>query len=381
MNIKKIAILLGAGFLGAGVCPAQESRASIIGMVTDPTGAVVVGAEVKAINRATNTGGSARTNESGNFEIPYLLPGVYKVTVELAGFKTAVRDGIELRVADRLALDFVLEVGDVAESVVVTGETPLLETTTASVGMVMYERQVMELPVVGGNPFYLTRLSPGVLSTGGRSAGNPMDQGAATDNIVNGTRNASEALVDAAPNVVERAAVFSPPQDLVQEFKIHTATFDASLGHAAGGITNVSMKSGTNELHGTGYGNESRWRAVPWFTNRWIYDPNTGPITEEKKKRALEGWRHRRWGGTVTAPVYLPKLYDGRNRTFWSFGYEGLYIMRNLSGTYTVPSPAMKKGDLSELLAAGPRYQIYDPFTTVPSKKKGRFERQQITGR
>ena len=368
------------GFLGTGVCLGQESRGSIIGIVTDPSGAVIPGAEIKATNRATGTVGSATTNESGNYEIPYLLPGTYKIEVESPGFKTSVRDRIDLRVADRIEIDFALEVGEVTESVLVTGETPLLETTSASVGMVMYEQQVQELPVVGGNPFYLAGVARGVISPGGRSAGNPMDQGAATDNIVNGTRNMSEASVDGAPNVVERAAVFSPPQDLVQEFKIHTATFDASIGHAAGGMTNVSIKSGTNEPHGTGYYNESRWRAVPWFTNRFIYDPKTGPITEEKKERALEGWRHRRGGGTLTAPVYIPKLYDGRNKTFVSFGYEKLYILRNLSGTYTVPSLAMKGGDLSELLAAGSKYQIYDPLTTVPSSKKGRFERKPLPG-
>jgi hypothetical protein len=363
-----------------GFAYGQESRGTIIGRVTDSTRAIIPGVRVRAVNMATNAGSSTLTNQNGNFELPYLLPGVYRVTAEAPGFKAAVRDKIELRVSDRLALDLVLEIGEVTESVVVTGETPLLESTNASIGMVMYEQQVQELPVVGGNPFYLSRLSPGVLSTGGRSAGNPMDQGAATDNIVNGTRNASEASVDGAPNVAERAAVFSPPQDLVQEFKIHTATFDAGIGHAAGGTTNVSIKSGTNELHGTGYFNDSRLRAVPWFTNRFIYDPTTGPINEDKKARALQGWRHRRWGGTITAPVVIPKVYNGRNRTFWSFGYEKLYILRNLSGTYTVPSPAMKNGDLSELLAAGSRYQVYDPLTTVPSSRRGRFERQPIPG-
>jgi len=109
-------ILIGFAILVmsiAGVCPAQESRGTIIGLVADPLGAVIPGAEVKAINRATNSGGSSVTNQSGNFEIPYLMPGLYRVTVESPGFKTAVRDKIELRVADRIALDFTLELGDV----------------------------------------------------------------------------------------------------------------------------------------------------------------------------------------------------------------------------------------------------------------------------
>ena len=113
-------------------------------------------------------------------------------------------------------------------------------------------RRVAELPVVGGNPFYLARLSPGVLSAGGRSAGNPMDNGAATGVIVNGTRGgSSEVTVDGIPNMTNRNAVFSPPQDLVQEFRIQTATYDATIGHAAGAMTNVSMRAGANALHGT----------------------------------------------------------------------------------------------------------------------------------
>ncbi len=375
-----VAGLVAGLLLSAGYCFAQESRAAILGRVTDSSGAVIIGARVHALNVATNAGASSVTNEVGSYEIPYLLPGQYRVTVEMPGFKKGVRDGIELRVNDRLALDFRLEVGAVSESIVVTGETPLLESTSASIGIVMDQRRVSELPVVGGGPYYMARLSPGILSTGGRFAGNPIDQGAATDVAVNGTRGgSSETLLDGSPNMVERNTPFSPPQDMVQEFKIHTATFDASLGHAAGAVSNVSLKSGTNRLHGTGYLFDSRLRGVPWFTNRFIYDPRTGPITPEKKSRALEGWLHQRWGGTMTGPVVIPKLYNGRNKTFWSFGYEGLYIMRNLGFTGTVPTAAQRRGDFSELLRLGSQYQIYDPLTTAAAAG-GRFSRQPIPG-
>jgi len=360
---------------------AQESRGTIHGIVSDPSGALIPGAEVKVKNVDMGTVATATTNEAGQYEVPYLLPGIYDVTVQAQGFKAAVRRGIQLRVADRLELDFALELGEVTQSVVVTAETPLLDTSNANLGMVLYTQQVRDLPVVGGNPFYLARLTPGVWSTGGRYAGNPMDQGAGTKLVVDGTYNTSEALLDGAPNVAQRNTVVSPPQDLVQEFKIQTLAYDASIGHTAGALTSVSIKAGANKLHGTGYFNESRWRAVPWFTNRWIYDPSTGPITKEKKESALQGWRHRRGGFTVTGPVYLPRVYDGRNRTFFSFGFEKLYIMRNLHGIYTVPTPEERKGDFSALLSAGSVYQIYDPFTTVPSPtKKGRFQRQPFPG-
>lgn len=362
---------------------AQESRATIIGEVKDSTGAVIAGARVVATATATNTITASNTNQSGYFELPYLLPGLYRVEVELKGFKKAVRDGIEVRVSDRMTLDFSLEVGAVSDSIVVSGETPLLEAATASIGVVMDERRVAELPVVGGNPFYLSRLASGVLSNGGRSAGNPMDNGSATGIIANGTRaNSSEANVDGAPNMTNRSAVFSPPQDLVQEFKIHTATYDAAIGHAAGASTNVSMKSGGNAIHGSAYYFHSNLRAVPWFTNKFIYDPTTGPINQQKLDRNIPSWFHQRWGTTMSGPVRIPKIYDGRNKTFWTFGFEDLNIDRNLSNTGTVPTNEERRGDFSSLLriAGGARYQIYDPSTTTPAAQAGRFQRQPLPG-
>jgi len=372
---------LAGVLLGSSLCFGQESRATLLGRVVDPSSAVVVGAKVRATNVATNAVAASVTNEQGNYEIPYLLLGLYRVEVELSGFKKAIRDDIELHVADRVIVDFTLELGAVAESVTVGGETPLLDTATASVGTIMQSRQASELPIVGGNAFYLARLTPGVLSSGGRSAGNPMDTGAGTDIIVNGVKSgSSEITLDGVPNMAERDGALPPIQDLVQEFKIQTVTFDASIGHAAGAVTNVSLKAGTNRLHATAYGFYSRWRAVPWFTNKFIYDPTTGPINEEKKSRALEGWRHERWGSTFGGPVILPKLYNGRNRTFWVFGYEGLYIMRNLNGTYDVPTDAQRRGDFSELLKISSRYQIYDPMTIRAAPTAGRFSRDPLSG-
>lgn len=277
---RKLLCLLIGGLIASGFCLGQESRGTILGRVLDSSGALVVGARVQAVNIATNTKVGSVTSERGNYEIPYLLPGIYRVEVEMPGFKKGVRDQIELRVADRLLIEFTLEVGDVAESVVVTGETPLLESTGASLGAIMDERRVSELPIVGGNPIYLARLSPGVMSTAGRGNGHdPYNQGAGTTLIVaNGTRtSSSEVTMDGVPNMSERNTFYAPPQDLVQEFKIHTATYDASLGHATGAITNISTKSGTNSLHGTAYGFQQRTEAIPWFSNKWLHDPDDRP--------------------------------------------------------------------------------------------------------
>ena len=372
-----IASLLFAAF--GGVASAQESRATIIGRATDPTGAVLSGAIVKATNTATNATVDTATNESGSFDMPYLPPGVYNVSVEMAGFKKAVREGVQLRIGDRTTLDFALTLGDLAESVRVTAETPLLQAASADMGLVMEQRRVQELPVVGGNPFYLTRLTAGVLSSGGRSAGNPMDNGGATGIIVNGTRsNSSEATVDGSPVMTNRNASFSPPQDLVQEFKVNTATYDASIGHAAGAMTNVTMKSGTNAVHGTAFIDRSTTRAIPWFTNRFLSDPRT-QLSPAQRAAQIPSWLHRRGGNTMTGPVWIPKVYNGKNKTFWTFAFEDLLIQRNLTFTGTVPTEAQRRGDFSALLRLGPSYQVYDPFTIVPAAN-GRFGRTPLAG-
>ncbi|HEY6400153.1 MAG TPA: TonB-dependent receptor, partial [Blastocatellia bacterium] len=144
-------------------------------------------------------------------------------------------------------------------------------------------------------------------------------------------------------------------------------------------VTNVSIKSGTKDLHGTAYYNDSPLRAVPWHTNRFIYDPRTGPINDEKLSRNIPTWRHQRWGVTATGPVVIPRLYNGRQKTFWSFGYEGLKIRRNLGFTGTVPTEAQRQGNFSDLLKLGPNYQIYNPETIEPAGG-GRFSRDPIQG-
>ena len=364
--------------LAAALSPAQESRGWILGRITDSSGAPVAKAKVGALNLATNTHVSGLSNPEGNYEIPYLLPGTYRVTAELAGFSKSVRDNVELRTADRLALNFQLQVGALSESVTVSAETPLLETTSASSGLVMDERRVKELPVVGGNAMYLTRLAPGVTVSGGHSAGNPMDLGGATGVIVNGTRGGnSEASLDGVPNMQGTNAAFSPPQDLVQEFKVQTTNYDASIGRASGAVVNVAMKSGTNQIHGTVYLNDSRIRAVPWFSNGFLYNPATGPITEAKRRQAAPGWLHQRWGATASGPIRIPKLYDGRNRSFWTFGYEGVKINRQPSFFGTVPSQSQRQGNFSSLLDVGRQYQIYDPMT-IAAAPGGRFSRQPL---
>ncbi|MCL5744776.1 MAG: carboxypeptidase-like regulatory domain-containing protein [Acidobacteria bacterium] len=374
--IQLLAVLL----LSVSVSLAQESRGAILGRVLDPSGAVIAGARLQAQNTATNVVASAVTNQEGNFEIPYLLPGVYRVTAELAGFRKGVRENVEVRVDDRLTVDFTLQVGDVAESVVVSAETPMLDAASASLGSIVDQRRATDLPIQGGNAFALTRLAPGIGVKGGHDQGHP---GMAVTGglMVNGTRGgSSDVTMDGAPNIFRRSAAFGTPvADLVQEFKIQTVTYDASLGHTTGAVVNVSTRTGTNQLHGTTGFFDARWRAVPWFSNRWLWDPTTGPVTPEKRYLADPGYLNQRWSFTLTGPVVLPRVYDGRNRTFFSFGYEGIRVNNREAITATVPTEAQRTGDFSDLLKLGSRYQIYDPATIVPAAN-GRFSRQPLPG-
>jgi len=377
----RVSILAGliALVATAGLSWSQEARGTILGRITDTSHAVVPGAKVRATNLATNASFPSQANQEGNYEIPYLLPGRYRVEAEAAGFKTAVRDSIELRIADRMMLDITLQVGQVTESVVVTGQTPLLNTATASVGAVADQRIVTELPIVGGNPFSLIAIAPGVLAKGNNMA-NPWDWRAGTSNgiTVNGG-GSTELTLDGVDNMCKSEMAYSPPQDLVQEFKLEAAPYDASLGHSSGSWVNVTMKTGTNDLHGSVYFFDGRLHAVPWFSNRWLYDTTTGPIDAAKRERADPGFLRQRIGATATGPVVLPRLYDGHNRTFWIFGYERAYLRENSTATATVPTAEERNGDFSALLKIGAIYQFYDPLTIAPASS-GRFSRQPLAG-
>lgn len=361
-----------------GATVAQESRNSILGRVTDASGAAVPSAKVRAVNSDTGIGGHTLTNDDGNYEIPLLQPGLYAVHVEKEGFRGHTQPRVELGVDVRQAVDVTLQVGDLAQSVVVTAEAPMVDATSPSVGLVVAGREVSELPVAGGNPFYLARLAPGINSAGGHSPGNPFDQEhASNDIIVSGTRSGnSEVSMDGASNMSGTNNTYSPPSDLVQEFKIQTLAFDASVGHGTGAIVNVSNKSGANQLHGSSYFFDSRLRATPWFVNNWLYNPATGPVTDAKRREGgNDGWLHQRWGDTLSGPLRIPKLYNGHNRTFWVFGFEGMYVRRQPTIRATVPTDAQKNGDFSGLLALGGRYQIYDPATGVDNGN-GQYRRQ-----
>jgi hypothetical protein len=346
---------------------AQESRGTIRGRVTDPSGAPVVGAAVEATNVNTGVAIGANTNQDGNYEVPYLLIGNYKVAVRSTGFRAMTREGIELRVNDHVIVDFSLALGAVSDSITVTGDAPLIDTASSTLGAVVDSKNVTELPNAGGNAYYMERFAPGVIMTGGHAPGNPTQDFVGGAFITAGVRPGhSDALVDGVTAMANGASTYMvPPQDMVEEFRVQTSTYDASAGRSAGAVVNLTTKSGGNTPHGTAYFLYSPIRAVPWFQEGWLHDPTTGPITPAKITTANPPWLYMRWDGTLSGPVVIPRLYNGRNKTFWSAGYEGMEVKRQQTSTGTFPTAPERQGDFSQLLTNGSAYQIYDPASAV----------------
>jgi len=356
----------------AGNVFAQEFRGSITGLVTDPSEAVVAGARVTVTNVATNVVTATVSNATGNYTLLYLVPGRYTVSVEATGFKKLVRPGIEVRVGDKLELDLRLELGGTQETMTVTGGTPLLETESASLGQVVDRRRIADLPLADGNPFSLAQLAAGIdFYDASFAVQRPFDNNGTSAVQADGAPGGNEYTVDGAPNGTRKrgnglaVVAFVPPADAVQEFKIQTATFDAQQGHGAGANINVLLKSGTNELHGTLYEflRNDKLSANDFFLNRTGAQPSPR--------------RYNRYGGTGGGPVLIPKVYDGRNRTFFFFAFEGLRIVNPGTTYYTVPTDAQRSGDLSSLLPAG--ITIYDPGT-ARLLASGRVQRDPFPG-
>jgi hypothetical protein len=331
---------------------AQEFRGSITGKVTDPTGAVLPGATVTVKNAATNVENTTTTNGDGDYNFPLLQPGRYNLTVNAQGFAPTVREGIEVKVADKLTLDVQVQVSSVGETVTTVASTETLDTGKVETGTTVTDKQISELPLVEGSAYQLATLAPGVVYNGNPQFYSPTSNSNLAAFRSNGATGANQITLDGSPNYGFSGVVgFSPPADAVQEFKVQTNSFDAQQGYSAGATVNVAIKSGTNDPHGTVYlFNRDRSRtANNFFSNRAGID---------RPARS-----YYRYGGTIGAPIYIPKLYDGRNRTFFFFAYERIKDNVAEPQFFTVPTLAERNGDFSALLNLSSPIVIYDPAT------------------
>ncbi len=347
MHAALLAVLCVLGF--SSTSAGQDSRGAIQGRVADSSGGTLPGTTVTVTNMATGTTNTAVTNEGGSYSIPFMAPGTYDIKVELTGFKRAERKAVEVRIADRLTLDFALELGGLEETITVEGGTPLLDTRSASQGQVIDEKRIQLMPLSDGNPFTLTRLAAGTVYTGDLKFSRPFDNAGTSAVTANGAAGGNEFTLDGSPNMAHgRRAAFVPPAGAVQEFKVETATFDAQQGHTAGATVNVTMKSGTNKFRGDAY---YHIRDETLSKNDFFLERAGQP------KAQLD---YKRYGGTFGGPVDLG-FYNGRNKTFFFTAFEWLYDVFPEPGQFTVPTDAQRNGDFSALLPLG--IQIFDPAT------------------
>jgi len=335
-----------------GAVNAQESRGSLTGKVSDQNGAVLPGATVVIKNIETNVAGTTITNEEGSYSFPLLQPGNYSLAVTATGFAAATREGIQISVSEKRTLDVPMQVTGVGEMVMVVGSSAALETGSVSTGSVISSKQINELPLIDGSPYQLATLAPGVSYTGNPAFTSPTSNGNLAAFRANGATGPNQVTLDGSPNfAIDGGVGFSPPSDAVTEFKVQTSNFDAQQGYAAGATVNVSVKGGTNEPHGSlYYFNRAKNRtANNFFSNR------SGQAKPERT--------YHRFGGSLGGPVYIPKIYNGRDKTFFFFAYERLKNSEAEPQLFTVPTEAMRRGDFSALLNQTLPIRIYDPLT------------------
>jgi Carboxypeptidase regulatory-like domain len=339
---------------------AQDTRGAILGRITDATGAVIVDATVVAVDNDTHVRTAATTNSSGDYLLPYLVVGTYRVSAEKAGFKKIERPDIQVRVSDRITIDFTMELGQASETVQVTAETPLVDTSELSMGAVVPPKTVVDLPLIAGNSIQQGSYVPGVLfmPTYPKDT-RPFDTGSGSAIAGDGTLlGTAQFTLDGFPNneANDKGFAYSPGPGMVEEIKVTTASFDASVGFMTGVVLAQSLKSGGNQPHGVMY--------------YFLQDPS---VDANKFFNNLDGipvyaYRSHRYGANLNGPVFIPKLFDGRNKVFFLFGYEGMTTFDPVSiGYESVPTAPERNGDFSALLPLGTKYQIYDPYSAVPS--------------
>jgi hypothetical protein len=325
----------------------QEFRGTITGTISDPQGGAIPAATVTVQNIETNVSATVTTNEEGSFSFPLLLPGTYKLTSTAQNFQTTVRENIQLNVGDRLTVDLQLTIGTATE-VNIVADTELVERGSVTTGTVITERQITELPLSEGAAYNLATQAPGV-----SYAGNPQFTGPTANGNLGAIRTngapGNQITLDGSPNLTfDGGVAYTPPADALSQFKIQTNAFDAQNGFTAGSTVNVAVKNGTNKLHGSLYyfNRPGVLTANNFFNNR---------LGAERPPRS-----YYRAGGQVNGPIYIPKIYNGRDKTFFMFSYEKQVDNRAEPETFTVPTALMRTGNFSELL---PGTIIYDPAT------------------
>jgi len=341
---------------------AQRSSAAINGTVKDTTGAVIPQASITLTNTQTNVTLTATTNATGEYVIQDILPGSYVIKAYKEGFQTVTQPPITLEVNQTTTFDFTLPVGATTQTVTVEAAAGAIETSTAELGSVVTQKMVNDLPLNGRNFTQLLELTPGVspimvAQNSGGWGGQPVPGANFSYPSVNGQTNRSNLfLMDGVNNQgsFESTYNIAPQIDDIEEFKVQSHNDEAQFGGALGGIINLVTKGGTNDIHGNAF-DFHRDRAL---------DARGFFLTPAEEKVAFV---QNQFGGTIAGPVYIPHLYNGKNRTFYYLSFEGFRDHSASSSTTRVPTQAELSGDLSDFTdSQGRLIQIYNPFSTRP---------------
>jgi len=352
-TVTKIRILVLTCFVLIGTAAFGQTFGSIGGEARDSTGAAISGAIVTAVNVGTNAARTAVTNDAGAYSFPSLPPGTYTVKVEKVGFKSVVRNQVELQVQLAARLDFELQVGQVSESIEVHADTALLVTDNATVGTVIENKRIVELPLNGRNYLQLVSLAPNV-STGFSSQGQAgARQGgirAAQTIAVAGQRtNFNHYTLDGVENTDPNFNTFvvMPSIDALQEFKVQTGVYPAEFGRQTTQI-NVLTKSGTNQYHGT---------LFEFFRNDKM---DANPYSFTSIRTTKDPFKWNQYGFTLGGPVRIPKIFNGKDKLFFMGNYEAYRKRGNTTGLYSLAPVAVQGGDFSAIAS-----RIYDPTSHV----------------
>lgn len=357
---RSIAACLFGAVFALGIAHAQE----FTGRVTDSSGATLPRARVSITNLDTNVTVSSITTQSGDYTVPYLKPGHYSIAISSPGFETQTKTDVTLQVSQTVTVNFVMRVGAVAETVRV--EEAQLDKGKADVGEVVENERVTELPLNGGDMGQLAQLSAGTYYSGNILYVRPFDNSVAALSINGAGAANNELLLDGVSNEAAHGDAYNgtnsqmgyiAPVQSVQEFKVVTNPYDAAYGRAQGGVIDMTLKSGTNQLHGSVY----EFARRGWLdSNLWVNDYNHLPKQNHKRDQ---------YGFELDGPVVLPKLYNGRDRTFFLAQFENWNEIIPSVALDTVPEPQWLNGDFSDLTyydaASGMRkpITIYDPLT------------------
>ena len=354
-NNSVVKAFVAAACLGILCLPvsAQSSYGSIVGAVTDPTGASIAGAAVTLSNLGTSEHRTVESDSGGNYQFVSLQPGNYKVDIEKAGFKHLTRD-VEVAVLSTARVDAAMQVGDVGQTVEVSGQTALLQTENASVGQVVEERAVLELPLNGRNPMNLIELSAGVVAHG-QTQGQNARSGLGNFQISGGVVGQGRILLDGVSlnTGLFNGPSFGPVQDIIQEFQVMGNNLPPEFGSTLNGVVNLATKSGSNQYHGTAY---------EYLRNRVL---NASTFFSNRAGLGKPAFTQNQYGLNGGGPI----IHD---KTFIFMAWEDFSQRQGTTGTYTVPTLQERAGNFSNLrTASGAQTVIYDPATTCTTCPAG----------